>query len=325
MSKKVSYNSEILFLYDAKRCNPNGDMDNENKPRMDWDAGRNLVSDVRLKRYIRDYLISTKKAPVFVRKLGEEALSAKEAIGLFKLHEIEGKPLSEISKKDLNINEKDMRALGAQILDMIDIRLFGATIPIDVETGKGASSNFTGPVQFNWAYSLNKIYELQESKTITSHFQTGQSSAGAGVGKDYRVNYSFIAFSGGINANVGTVTQLTEDDIDILDEAMIKSIPLNRTRSKVGQTPRLYLRFELIDNATAMNDLREYISLNYSIDNEENLRDIHELSLDIDNLIDYIKSNSKKVKKLFYWKDKNLRIDNFDKLLSVIQSERLVY
>ncbi|MBD3349855.1 MAG: type I-B CRISPR-associated protein Cas7/Csh2 [Candidatus Lokiarchaeota archaeon] len=325
MSNFVCKNSEILFLYDAKRCNPNGDMDNENKPRMDWDAGRNLVSDVRLKRYIRDYLISIKKVPVFVRKLGEEALSAKEAIGLFKLHEIEGKPLSEISKKDLNINEKEMRALGSQILDMIDIRLFGATIPIDVETGKGASSNFTGPVQFNWGYSLNKIFELQESKTITSHFKTGQSSAGAGVGKDYRVNYSFIAFSGGINANTGSVTQLQEEDIDILDEAMIKSIPLSRTRSKVGQTPRLYLRFELIDNARALNDLREHLSLDYSIDNEENLRDIQELKLNIDNLIDYIESNTKEIQKLVYWKDKNLNVRNFEKLLSVVTAEELSY
>ena len=51
----VKNNSEILFIYDAKMTNPNGDMDNENKPRMDYDTDTNLVSDVRLKRYLRDY------------------------------------------------------------------------------------------------------------------------------------------------------------------------------------------------------------------------------------------------------------------------------
>jgi len=51
-------NSDILFIYDAKLCNPNGDPDDENKPRMDYDTHRNLVSDVRLKRYIRDYLLN---------------------------------------------------------------------------------------------------------------------------------------------------------------------------------------------------------------------------------------------------------------------------
>jgi len=52
----IEKNSEILFLYDAKMCNPNGDPDDENRPRMDYDRERCLVSDVRLKRYLRDYL-----------------------------------------------------------------------------------------------------------------------------------------------------------------------------------------------------------------------------------------------------------------------------
>ena len=46
-----------------------------------------------------------------------------------------------------------MKELGEKIFDMIDIRIFGATIPIEVESGKGASSNFTGPVQFGWGDS----------------------------------------------------------------------------------------------------------------------------------------------------------------------------
>ena len=53
--ERVLNNSDILFLYDAKLCNPNGDPDDENKPRMDYERNVNLVSDVRLKRYIRDY------------------------------------------------------------------------------------------------------------------------------------------------------------------------------------------------------------------------------------------------------------------------------
>jgi CRISPR-associated protein Csh2 len=56
--RKGINNSDILFIYDAKLCNPNGDPDDENKPRMDYDTQTNLVSDVRLKRYLRDYLMS---------------------------------------------------------------------------------------------------------------------------------------------------------------------------------------------------------------------------------------------------------------------------
>ena len=58
--------SEILFLYDVKDANPNGDPLDENKPRIDEETGINLVTDVRLKRTIRDYLHSFKKMEIFV-------------------------------------------------------------------------------------------------------------------------------------------------------------------------------------------------------------------------------------------------------------------
>ena len=66
MKMEIKNNSEILFLFDAKITNPNGDMDNENKPRMDLETDTNLVSDVRLKRYIRDYLENFKGEDLFI-------------------------------------------------------------------------------------------------------------------------------------------------------------------------------------------------------------------------------------------------------------------
>ena len=78
--KKLENNSEILFLYDAKMCNPNGDMDDENKPRMDYDTSSNLVSDVRLKRYIRDYFEKDLKKDIFVTERAEKAEKRVEQI-----------------------------------------------------------------------------------------------------------------------------------------------------------------------------------------------------------------------------------------------------
>ena len=82
MSEIYSKNSEILFIYDAKLCNPNGDPDDENKPRMDYETRKNLVSDVRLKRYIRDYLEST-DYDVFVAKIDGKSVSATERLKKF--------------------------------------------------------------------------------------------------------------------------------------------------------------------------------------------------------------------------------------------------
>lgn len=107
----IKNNSEILFLYDAQMCNPNGDMDNENKPRMDYDSSINLVSDVRLKRYIRDYFEDIKNQEIFI---SNKAKDAKE-------------------------RNKQIKEEGKTHCDLIDVRLFGA-----VTTEEDRGSHFTG-------------------------------------------------------------------------------------------------------------------------------------------------------------------------------------
>ena len=78
--KTIRNNSEILFIYDARMCNPNGDPDDENKPRMDYNRNINLVSDVRLKRYIRDYLMDYKGRTIFVSKVGGVTVDATKRL-----------------------------------------------------------------------------------------------------------------------------------------------------------------------------------------------------------------------------------------------------
>lgn len=72
MSELVKNRSEILFLYDVTDANPNGDPVDENKPRIDEETGINIVTDVRLKRTIRDYLHEYKKRDVFIREIKDE-------------------------------------------------------------------------------------------------------------------------------------------------------------------------------------------------------------------------------------------------------------
>jgi len=263
----ITKNSEILFLYDAKMTNPNGDMDNENKPRMDYDTDTNLVSDVRLKRYLRDYFETALGKEIFVT---EKAAKAEE-------------------------RAKQLKEAKMEYTELIDVRLFGA-----VFAATGANTHLTGPVQFNWGYSLNPV-EINESSTITSSFSSGE-----GVGKDFRVKYSLIAFNGGINANTSENSKLTEEDLSIFDKAMIKAIPFNRTRSKIGQTPRLYLRVQANNNQTVLKDLREFISLDYKIDNKYAVRTVKEFSVDISKLTNYLED--KPIEKIIYWKDEDLDI-----------------
>ena len=276
----ITKNSEILFIYDAKMTNPNGDMDNENKPRMDYDTSTNLVSDVRLKRYLRDYFEKQLGEPIFIT---ENAKDAKDR----------GKQL-----KDEEKNHKDL----------IDCRMFGAVF---AETG--GSDHLTGPIQFNWGYSLNKV-ELNESTTITSSFSSGE-----GIGKDYRVKYSLIAFNGATNANTAKYTGLSDDDMAVFDKAMVNAIPFCRTRSKIGQTPRLYLRVELTDSKTFLKDMRE--PLRFVSDDDFKVRGVDEFKVDIKGLVEYLRKFEAKIENLHYWKDENLQLEGWDDLKRVFSAK----
>lgn len=254
--------------------NPNGDPDEENRPRMDYERNINLVSDLRLKRYIRDYLLD-KGYELYVQKIDDKPVTAEERV------------------KDL----KD--ASNEAIFDrFIDIRMFGATVP-----AKGNNKSFIGPVQFNWGYSLNRV-ELLES-SITSHFASDTKNRQGAIGKDYRVKYSFIAFAGVISGKRAEFTGLSEKDIALLDEAMKKAIPLQATRSKIGQTPRLYMRIEFKNNETMLNDLRNYVDL---ISYEESLRSINECALEFGRLKDYLDSKKEMIAKIYLFQDEELKV-----------------
>ncbi|NMA65372.1 MAG: type I-B CRISPR-associated protein Cas7/Csh2, partial [Clostridiaceae bacterium] len=260
-----------------KLTNPNGDPDEENRPRMDYERSLNLVSDLRLKRYIRDYFLD-KGYPLYVQKVDGEPVTSGNRIKQF--------------------TEGDKLDLDKVIKEFIDVRLFGATITLNKD-----NKALTGPVQFNWGYSLNKVDLLESS--ITSHFASSEKNKQGAIGKDYRVKYSMIAFSGVISGKRAEKTSLKEDDIRLLDEAMYKAIPLLATRSKIGQYPRLYIRVEFKDSETILRDFRSYIKLN---PDDSSIRDVTECSLEISRLKDYLVKNKDKIDKLNYFNDEALRI-----------------
>lgn len=280
-------NSEILYIYDAKLTNPNGDPDEENRPRMDYERDINLVSDLRLKRYIRDYL-SLLGEDIFVRRVDDKAVTADKRVTALE-----------------NSSEE-------WILDnWIDVRMFGATMTVKKDT-----RIYTGPVQFNWGYSLNKV-ELLES-SITSHFSSSETATQGTIGKDYRVKYSLIAFSGIISGNRGRKTKLKEEDIELLDKSMRHAIPNLATRSKIGQYPRLYFRLEYKNSETILGDLRDYINLK---EKNESIRDINECTLEIDKLIELINTNKEKINKIYFFIDPNLRLSAEDRVVEDIKRE----
>lgn len=313
-------NSDILFIYDAKMCNPNGDPDDENRPRMDVETSRNIVTDVRLKRYIRDYW-QEKGDGVFVATVDEKTVDATKRLAYWASEwtlqsnlldmnlRINAQKIQDQLKKNEEIKASDIIKLISSEEDILkgflDVRLFGATMPIKDES-KGSSYTFTGPVQFNWGYSLNKVEQVY-SNTITSTFagktKGGDSEYGA-MGKDYRLYYSLLAFHGIISAYRAKYTKMEDSDIEKLEEALIKAIPLQATRSKIGQYPRLMIRVEYIDDETFLGDLRRYVKP----DKEECLRDVIDVALDISELNKKLITNVDRINSIRVWQDADIMI-----------------
>jgi CRISPR-associated protein Csh2 len=105
----ITKRSEIIFLYDATNCNPNGDPMDANRPRINEETGKCLVTDVRLKRTIRDYLYEKGYN-------GEET----DALGDIFIRDEDGKPVTGTQRAKSYANKADF------IQKFIDVRLFGA-------------------------------------------------------------------------------------------------------------------------------------------------------------------------------------------------------
>ncbi|MDQ0191303.1 type I-B CRISPR-associated protein Cas7/Csh2 [Alicyclobacillus cycloheptanicus] len=280
-------NSELLFLYDAQLANPNGDPDDENRPRMDYQSRRNLVSDVRLKRYIRDYLQDAGHELYVAQPRQGEVVTADK-----RLQTVLGGKKPTV--KDL-----------PEILDqLMDIRLFGATMPIKGEGGgAGSSIQVTGPVQFTWGYSLNHV-DLVNSYTISSRFSSQDEKNQGTFGKDYRVYYSLLTFAGVVSGKRAEISRLTESDLAWLDQALVEAIPLQTTRSKIGQFPRLYMRVEYVDDRTVLGDWRELLDL----DEKENLRSTADVRLRVDRLVARITEARARIAAVHLWQHPDFRV-----------------
>jgi len=279
----IQHSSDFLFIYEASQCNPNGDPDQENKPRMDYDTKTNLVTDTRVKRFIRDYLKSIHDDEViFVDMEGDSKVSVDSKLKavvkrtIEKENELESafsdSPDSlKIYKKVIEENKGNSEEVWKTITDkkfkhkdvnyellaylvkqkFIDIRMFGSAFAVG-----GFTKAYTGAIQLNWGYSLNKV-ELMDSNSIVTIMADDSST----FGKDYRVHYSLLAFNGTINKTAARTTGLKKEDVKVFRDAIWKSIPASPTRSKLNQYPKLYVEIKYKENGTngQFGDLRNYI------------------------------------------------------------------
>jgi len=324
MSELIKNRSEIVFLYDIKDANPNGDPLDENKPRIDEETEINIVTDVRLKRTIRDHLMNFKGEEIFVREISNEDGTIQDA----KQRAENFLDKTDIKEKDFNEQKEEIKK--AILEKCIDVRLFGATIPIDISVKEGnkvknvtGSITLTGPVQFRMGRSLHKV-ELKHIKG-TGAFASGKDKRQKTFREEDILPYSLISFYGIINENAAQYTKLTEDDISLLLEGMWNGTKNLISRSKVGQMPRLLLKVNYKEQNYHIGDLDKLITIkDIEQMNQEKIRDIFEFELDASKLVEILNNYKEKIDSINLKLDNRIRI-NLEELDKDIKISNIVF
>lgn len=277
--------SELLFLYDVKDANPNGDPLDENKPRIDEETGYNIVTDVRLKRTVRDYLYTYK---------GYDGKNGKDIF------------VREIADKEGKIQDGKARAMDFAghrediLKGCIDIRLFGGTIPLPKD-----SITLTGPVQFKMGRSLHPV--VMKHIKGTGAFASKEGAKQATFREEDILYYSLIAFHGIVNPAAAVDSTASQEDIELLLEGMWEGTRNLISRSKFGQLPRLLLKLNYNSPGFFIGDLDRLISIKTELPIEK-LRDVSELRLDVGSLKASLQQHSSRISSVDYRLDSRLNL-----------------
>ena len=284
--------TEILFLYDVQNGNPNGDPTDENKPRIDEETGYNIVTDVRLKRTVRDYMFSY---------LGYNQDGVKDIF--VRQTFVDNNPekgLNDGKNRAKHYNDNLDNILKA----CIDIRLFGGVIPLDK-----SSITFTGPVQFKMGHSLHKVERMYIKGT--GAFASKPGAKQQTFREEYILPYSFIAFYGIINENAAEKTRLTNDDIEVLKDALWNGTKQLITRSKMEHNPRMLLMLTHKASNYFIGELDKHIQLKTNIQDEQ-IRSTKDFKLDMAELKEIIDNMGPDKPEIFLNKDPNLVLECWD-------------
>jgi CRISPR-associated protein Csh2 len=290
MSDIIAQRSEFLFLYDTRMANPNGDPD-ENRPRIDPYSGKNLVTEYRLKRTIRDYLHNAGK-PVFVREDLKPDGSRKTIEELASNYITKETVDNKGKKKEQKIVNND-----AIIRSHIDVRLFGLMFAVSEIHFKQV-----GPVQFAIGYSLNTVQEIKIRNTRV--VPTQEDVKGGTFGEKNVLKYSLICFHGFLNQAVAKDVGLTEQDVKDMMYAMWYGTNDLSTTSKYGQISRLLIRVIYKEDRAYIGDLDRTLRLNKTTD----LEDISQAGLDISGLLALLENNKKVISKIQYAVKDDLKV-----------------
>lgn len=196
---------DFILLFDAADANPNGDPDGGNMPRIDAETGHGLVTDVCLKRKIRNFVQLTRnnEAPYEIYVKEKAILTDQQA-----------KAYAAVEKADVN------SARAWMCRNFFDIRTFGAVMSLK----ENNCGQVRGPVQLSFARSVDPIAQLEYSITRCAVATAKEAQAQGGdnrtMGRKFTVPYALYMAKGTVNPYLAEQTGFNDDDLNVLVEAL---------------------------------------------------------------------------------------------------------
>lgn len=250
---------DFVYIFDVQDGNPNGDPDAGNLPRVDAETGMGLVTDVCLKRKVRNYVQVAKECAdgwdIFIKEKAvlntlidaaheEDSVKAKEKAG-----------------------DKTEAARMAMCRKYFDVRTFGAVM----STGKNAGQ-VRGPIQFTFARSVNPVTALEHSITrmavATEKEAEKQSGDNRTMGRKSTIPYGLYVCHGFISANLAKQTGFSEEDLSLFWEALKNMFDNDRSAARGLMSARKLIVFKhdsALGNAPA-NQLFDLVKVEKTID-----------------------------------------------------------
>jgi len=254
MNNLIQNRYEFLLLFDCERGNSNGDPDAGNLPRMDPQDGHGLVSDVALKRRIRNYVQAAKGNQLFYAIFVQHGSALNKEIA--RAHEKTGGMPPVKDKKFVSTTAKAKAAREWMCEQFYDIRTFGAVL----STGPNAGQ-VRGPVQIAFSRSIHPVLPLDlgitrqattddkieaKSDVTSATYEKWEAEQSEDklrtMGRKTLIPYGLYAAKGFISANLAEQTLFSEDDLKLLWDALLGMFDHDRSASKgIMSTRRLFV------------------------------------------------------------------------------------
>lgn len=245
MAEPIKNRYDFVFFFDVKNGNPNGDPDAGNMPRIDPDTSRGIVSDVCLKRKIRNYVDLVKGEEIDDPDVAEGELG-------YKIYVQEAAVLNDrnrkayvhydmkpASKKLPKAKEDQLKVTKFMCDNFFDIRAFGAVMTTDVNCGQ-----VRGPIQLCFAESVDPVLPLEMSITRMAVTNEKDAEKEKTMGRKQYVPYGLYRAEGFISAALAEKTGFSQDDLNLFFEALMNMFENDRSAARGLMASRKLFAFK---------------------------------------------------------------------------------